>query len=109
MQGPFDAFVGCSSPRHFGVLDAHENVGFLILDEDLRVVCENTTLRLPRSQIVEVRLRPNVHSWLGLGRWVSVEGEGIRLYLEPRNARTLLANRRASGPLLERIRRWRAA
>jgi hypothetical protein len=101
-------FVGCATPRYQGLADAHEHVGFLVLKPDeLQVIAETETFRVPRDQVREIRFRPNVHSWMGLGRWISVEGEGFRLNIEPRNRTTLWQNRRESSALLERLEAWR--
>jgi hypothetical protein len=58
-----------------------------------------------------VRYRPNVHTLLGLGRWISIEGEvhgrPIRLRVESRVRDTMLGNL-ALGPWLrDSIERWR--
>ncbi|HRK20399.1 MAG TPA: hypothetical protein PLX06_01235, partial [Fimbriimonadaceae bacterium] len=57
-----------------------------------------------------VRLRPNPHSWAFLGGWVSVEGklegEPVRMLLEPRERPTLWGNRRLRGAFKNRIEKW---
>ncbi|MFZ4507630.1 MAG: hypothetical protein ACOYON_08045 [Fimbriimonas sp.] len=106
-------FVGFASPAHAGLIDAHEDVGFLVLGTDLTFVSEVRTVTLLRSQIKVVRFRSNIHSLLGLGRWVSVEGTmatgPFRLLIEPREKPTLLANRRFGVELRTRIEAWRQA
>jgi hypothetical protein len=68
---------------------------------------------LLKSEVQGVRYRPNVHTALGLGRWVSVEakqnGKPVRLLIEPRESNTLLANRRLGKELRTRIEEWRTA
>jgi len=104
-------FVGFASPRYHGLLDAHEDIGFLrILPDRLRFVSENRVLEVPKEDIREVRYRPNVHTIVGLGRWISVEGtaEGrpIRLLVEPRERGTMLGNLRYGPKLRAKLRRW---
>jgi hypothetical protein len=104
-------FVGIATPKHRSLLDAHEDVGWLVLDEDaLRFLGERKRIQLPKQEIRVVRFRPNVHSLLGLGRWVAVEGmhEGKRFFLrvEPREHGTLLANRREGARLLAELQSW---
>lgn len=104
-------FVGFATPKYTSALDAHEDVGFLVIDPDnLRFLSETREVDIPRSSIKEVRTRPNVHTLLLLGRWVSVEGEmdgrPIRLLVEPRQHRTLLRNRGESRMLVKRLQVW---
>jgi hypothetical protein len=108
---PDRVFVGIATPRHQGRLDPHEDVGFLFLFPDRATfISETRTLDLNRHDIREIRFRPNVHSLVGLGRWISFEavqdGRPIRLMVEPRERKTLLGNLRRGKPLLERFRRW---
>ncbi len=104
-------FVGFSRPGHSGLLDAHEDVGFLIEREDaLEFIGDTHRVRLPRASITRVRFRPNPHALLLLGRWVSVEGllEGqpVRLLVEPRERDTMLGNRVVGKALRKRIEAW---
>ena len=63
-----------------------------------------------KDQIKGVRFRPNVHTMVGLGRWVSVEataaGKPIRLLVEPREKRTMLGNKRYGKALRTRLEAW---
>lgn len=107
-------FVGFATPGHAALLDAHEDVGFLLIHPDrLRFVSETRDVSLPKAEVKDVRFRMNPHTVLGLGRWVSVEGESegvpIRLLVEPRERRTMLGNLRETRPLRERLRRWMKA
>lgn len=106
-------FVGFARPSYVGLLDAHEDLGFLFLDRDtLEYFGEIHRVSLAKSDIREVRYRANIHSALGLGRWVSVEasqgGKPIRLLVEPREGTTLLTSRRKGKELRSRIEQWRA-
>lgn len=105
-------FVGFATPGYVNPLDAHEDVGFLCLERDAIVfIGEARQVRMHRSQATVVRYRPNVHSALFLGRWVSVEGvvDGtpIRFLVEPREANTLFGNRRLSKRLKSRLEVWK--
>lgn len=104
-------FVGFASPKYTGMLDAHEDVGFLIFGKDvLTFAGDSRRVELPRDSVVRVRFRPNVHTAVGLGRWVAVEGvvEGqpVRMLLEPRERATMLGNLRLSGRLRREIEAW---
>lgn len=104
-------FVGIATPQHRSLLDPHEDVGWLWLDGDeLRFRGERLSLDLPRDVIRRVGYRANAHTILGLGRWVIIEGvrEGKRfaLRIEPREGRTLLANKREGARLLGVLNAW---
>ncbi len=108
-----EPFVGVATPRYSSLLDPHEEVGFLFVHPDrLEFVSETKTIELMKSQVLRIRFRANVHTLLGLGRWVSIEGTAdgkpIRMMLEPRERPTLLGNLRRSKPLLQQLRRWLA-
>jgi len=109
--GDSRTFVGFARPGRSGLLDPHEDVGFLITRSDaIEFVGETHRVRVPRTAVVRVRFRPNIHSWVGLGRWVSVEGtlDGtpIRLLVEPRERPTLLGNRRFARRLRDDLDAW---
>lgn len=104
-------FVGFATPSYSSALDPHEDVGFLIVRPgSLRFVSETRTVEIDRADVREIRFRPNAHALLGLGRWVSVEGEvngkPIRLLIEPRERRTLLGNRRLSKTVRNELAEW---
>jgi len=69
---PDDAlFVGFASPKYHGMLDAHEDVGFLLfLPQAIEFRGERRVVTVPRADIARVRFRPNIHTLVGLGRWV---------------------------------------
>jgi hypothetical protein len=107
-DGPF---VGFATPRYSSMIDPHEDVGYLRLFPDrISIATETQTVEMLRSSITRIRFRMNVHTIIGLGRWVSVEGESegkrIRLLIEPREKSTLLGNLRYSTLLAQRLRRW---
>lgn len=109
--GQSRTFVGFARPGRSGVLDPHEDVGFLIVrPEEVEFVGEAQRVRVPRNAVVRIRFRPNIHTWVGLGRWVSVEGTlddtPIRLLVEPRERSTLLGNRMFSKELRGQLQAW---
>jgi hypothetical protein len=105
-------FVGFARPSYVGLLDAHEDLGFLFLDEtSLEYLGEIHQITINREDIKAVRYRANVHSALGLGRWISIEalhkGKPVRLLVEPREARTLLGNKKRGKDLRRELEDWR--
>lgn len=109
---PSDApFVGFASPGFQSLLDPHQDLGFLIVDRDhITFLGEERKIVLPKGTIRGVRFRPNMHTILGLGRWVAIEGvldgKPVRMQIEPRVYRTLLANRKEGKRLADRLRAW---
>jgi hypothetical protein len=104
-------FVGFATPKYHGLLDAHEDVGFLqILPDRLTFVSETRKVEVLSKEVRRIRYRPNIHTLLLLGRWVSVEGESggkpIRLLVEPRERSTMLGNFRESSRLRDRLAKW---
>jgi hypothetical protein len=104
-------FVGFATPAYSSVLDAHEDVGFLLFDGDaIQFVSETRSVEVYRGQVQRVRYRLNPHSFVFLGRWISVEGSAgdrpIRMMLEPRERRTMWANRRFGRELRQRLDEW---
>lgn len=109
---PDDAwFVGFATPRYTSALDPHEDVGFVLLERNqLRFVSETRTVELAKTDIQTTFYRTNVHTFVGLGRWVSIEGRmgdtPVRILLEPRTRPTLLGNLRATKKLRAAIDAW---
>lgn len=104
-------YVGMARPSYHGLLDPHEDVGFLILNrESVEFRGEILRFKLAKKDLVGVRFRPNVHTMVGLGRWLSIEGkmEGkpIRMLIEPRERPTLLGNKRLSAAILDKLQGW---
>jgi len=115
IEHPFDTtekhFVGFARPSYRGLLDAHEDVGFLVLHLDgLEFFGSAASYSIPRSTISDVRLVRNPHSWLGLGGFVAVSGQvgdlAVRMLFEPRSKATLFGNRRLRQPLATAIETW---
>jgi hypothetical protein len=106
-------FVGFATPRYASLLDAHEDVGFLItLPDRLRFVSELRSVDVLKTEVTKIRYRANVHTWVALGRWVSIEGRSggrpIRLLVEPRDRITMLGNLRSGGKLKKQLTAWLA-
>jgi hypothetical protein len=106
-------FVGCASTKHQSMLDAHEDVGFLSFGpQELEFIGDEKRMRILREQIQKVHFQANVHSIVGLGRWISIEatinGLPVRLLLEPRERNTMFGNLMLSGWLRKVIEDWKA-
>lgn len=100
-------FVGYASPSFRSVWDPHEDVAWLFLHPDqLELYGDQIRANLLRRDVLQVRLRPNVHSWLGLGGWIEVIGRGQTWRIEPRRYSTLLGNRRYRKQLYARLVAW---
>jgi hypothetical protein len=104
-------FVGFSPPGQSGWLDPHSDVGYLVIHSDrIEFIGSASRVTLKKSEVVSARFRPNAHTWIGLGRWVSIEGQSqgrvVRLLVEPREKATLLGNRAESARLLQAVRDW---
>ena len=104
-------FVGFATPKYSSVLDAHEDIGFFCVYPDhVSFISETRSLELSKSEISVVRFRPNVHSLILLGRWISLEGvsggKPIRLLIETREKRTLFGNRLFGAKLRRRLAKW---
>ena len=101
-------FVGFATPRFASMLDAHEDLGYLFLRADsLEFVGEEHELKVPCNEISKVRFRPNVHTWVGLGRWICLEGvqagTRFRMNVEPRERNFLMGNLLLSRSVKDRI------
>lgn len=104
-------FVGAATPKYSSLLDPHEDIGFLILLPDkLEFFGDRMNLAIDRSKVVGVEFRPNVHTVVGLGRWISIDGvadkERIRLLIEPREKSTLLGNLLFGRQVKRKIEAW---
>jgi hypothetical protein len=105
-------FVGFASPRYHDILDAHQDIGFLSFGKDeLEFIGDSQRVSLLRSQIIRVHFRPNIHSLLGLGRWIAIEGtisgRPVRMLVEPRERNTMLGNLMLGKWLKGMIDGWR--
>lgn len=104
-------FVGVATPSHRGVWDPHEDVGYLMMfDAKLEFFGEKISTVIEKHCITSITFRPNPHSVVGLGRWISIEGmfdhAPIRLNVELREKDTLLGNRILSSSLKKRLEVW---
>jgi len=108
----YSMFVGYASPSFSGFLDPHEDVGVLYLGgENVEFIGETRTLKASRKDVSSILLRPNVHSIVGLGGWVSIqgvaEGKAFEWRFEPRERDTLLGNRRLRKALRNHLLNWK--
>ena len=106
-------FVGFASPGYAGALDPHEDVGYLVIYPDrLEFRSETRTVLLGREHVKSIGFRPNAHTLVGMGRWVSIEGvsesKRIRMQIEPREKNTLWGNLAYGKWLRGRLRQWMA-
>lgn len=90
-------FVGFARPSYRGWLHPHEFVGWLILqDESVEFRGENQSYRLNRDEIIAIRKAWNIHTLLGLGGWICLEGrvsgQRVRMLVEPRERATMFGN-----------------
>jgi hypothetical protein len=111
---PEHYFVGIARPRFRSALDPHEDVGYLVLHPDrVEFLGESVQVGLDKKNVKRIRFRSNPHTFVLLGRWVSVEGEvggtPVRLLIEPREKGTLLGNLFFSERLRERLDTWKDA
>ena len=104
-------FVGVARPKFRSSLDPHEDVGFLVLKPDrLEFIGESVQVTFEKKDIRRIRTRANPHTWVFLGRWISIEGEAagtpVRLLIEPREKATLLGNLLYSEKLKDELTAW---
>ncbi len=102
-------FVGFARPSYRGLLDPHEDIGFLILrPEGVQFLSDDTDFSIPANVVTSVRRKGNIHSTLGLGGWVCVEAEVnnkiVQMLVEPREKRTLLGNKSLSKVLVKMLK-----
>lgn len=104
-------FVGFARPSYKDLLDPHEDIGFLIVRENrIEFLGESIQLEVKKSEITRIGFLPNVHTIVGLGGWMAIEGvvDGtrVRLLVEPREKKTLLGNLLLNGRLRKKLRNW---
>lgn len=104
-------FVGFARPAYAGLLDPHEDIGFLSLNSrSASFYGETIELEVSIDEIERVRYRFNPHALAGLGKWVSIEGKSgntpFRMLIEPREKKTLLGNLFYSKSVKKQIEAW---
>ncbi len=116
-ERPFDktekVFVGFAKPGFVSTIDPHQDVGFLIMHQDrIEFYGSEFQVEVLKDWISNVRFQPNVHTLLGLGRWIAIEGQdqanNFKLLIEPREKRTLIGNLMFSKTLKRMIESWRS-
>lgn len=116
-ERPFDQtekyFVGFARPTYKSALDPHEDIGFLILHPGtVEFWGSELQVSLTKESVAGIRYRPNTHTLVGLGRWVSIEAvveeKPVRMLVEPRVKATVIGNLIYSKKLLNRLREWKA-
>jgi len=115
LERPFDKtekhFVGFARPSYSGLLDPHEDVGYLLVhDDNLEFFGGTQRISLEKASVKKIGFRANPHSVLGLGRWVSVEAvvkeKPVRFLVEPREKSTLIGNVFYGTRLRKRLEAW---
>jgi hypothetical protein len=106
-------FVGFARPTFKSALDPHEDVGFLLLHPDrIEFWGSEIKVSIAKSDVTGARFRPNTHTIVGLGRWVSVEAvvneKPVRLLVESREKPTLVGNLLFSRRFLQAVQDWKA-
>lgn len=104
-------FVGFASPKFTNILDPHEDIGFLFLREgSAEFIGEANNVKVPKPEIQRIFFRPNVHSWVGLGRWICIEGlrkqTKFRMHIESREKNFLILNLLGSRKVKDQISAW---
>lgn len=104
-------FVGFARPKFRNPFDPHEDIGFLIIHPNqIEFFGETLQIVIDRSMVSRVRFRPNAHTLVLAGRWVSVEGEdhgkSFRFQVEPREKAILIGNLFFSSWLKQRLIEW---
>jgi len=101
-------FVGFARPGTMSPLDPHDDLGWLYIGEDaVEFIGEKGAYKMDWADVRGVRFRPNAHSIVGLGRWVSLEGikdgKHLRMMVEPRVHYSMLANKNEGAALLRHV------
>lgn len=100
-------FVGMATPAHSGMLDPHEDVGWLaVYPEKLEFFGDRFRTIVEREKVDQVSWRPNAHSLVFLGGFCAVEGAGFRICFEMRDHKSLWRNRAHTKRLLSRLQKW---
>lgn len=104
-------FVGLGMQGRRQLLHPHYDVGWLLLySEEIVFVGERERLLLKKTELTGIGYSPNIHSLVGLGRWVVIEGRTskgrLRFLVEPRERRTLLGNLLLSKQMAYEVRKW---
>lgn len=106
-------FVGVATPRFKGMLDPHEDVGYLLVFNDrIEYYGEKVRVKFKRSEVKAVEAGINIHSLIALGGWVIIraerDGKSAELRVEMREKPYLRSNRALNRMLLKRLKSWLA-
>jgi hypothetical protein len=105
-EGELIGFVYEQSPT---ALDAHAEIGLLTIEPGLlTIVTEDTSYSILRSDVIEVKRRPNIHALLLLGGWISLElANGSSFRFESRKFRAMTWSRSRTRKLFGEIVDWK--
>lgn len=104
-------FVGVASPNFRGMIDPHEDVGYLLIYKDrIDYYGESMRASFRRSEVRGFETRPNIHSAIFMGGWVVIraerDGKPLELRIEMREKPFLRSNRALNRMLLRRLKSW---
>ena len=101
-------FVGMTRPGFRSLMDPHEDIALLIFSPtELEVYGEKAQFRIPRASITGVKLKPNTHSWIGLGGWIVIECGEQTFFVESRQSDVLVDNKLKRKRLAAQVEKWR--
>jgi len=110
----YRVFVGFASQGYSSWVDPHEDVGYLCLTpETIEFYGDQIIWKLEHKDVLRITKGPNIHSLVGLGRWIRIEatlgGSKTILRLEPRDRDTLIGNLIGGRKLRVRLLNWQQA
>ena len=115
-RDPFDKskryLVGFSTSKYKNILDAHEDVGILVLrSEALEFFGTSLNPTIPKSRIEKIYYKRNPHTLAGFGGWIVIEadfaGKKAPIYVEPREKLTLFQNGLFRKTLKGELEKWK--
>ena len=106
-------FVGFAKPNHKSMLDPHQDLGYLGINESEMVFAgEDGKFSLDRRSITGIKKSASIHTLLAMGGWIRVDAstddKPITIYFEPREKGTLIGNNRYRKKMVGRLREWKA-
>lgn len=115
-RAPFDKsrriFVGFSTAKYKNILDAHEDVGYLVLrPEALEFFGTHHNPTISKSRVTSISFKRNAHTLVGFGGWIVIQadfaGKKAPIYIEPREKATLFGNARYRKRLKIELEQWK--
>ena len=108
-SGLYSVFCGFRRPSASVYLHPHEDLGWFVIGNDfVEFIGDRLNYKLQKNEVTAIRLVPNINSLLFLGGWVCIEarseGKRLRMLIEPRENRTMTANRKLRRELAKQLR-----